>query len=136
MRFIISLLLLCSLFSCSSNNNTIHILTDNAYGVAKNSKVLYKGMEIGRVKEMKIHNSDILISLRIQPDVKVPRFSTFTATIGKNGFGNNNISVDFSHEKDFYKGGDTVETSLGTYVSPKAIIKGLFKSVLENIESY
>ncbi len=105
---IIFLLLLIT--SCNRIDNKIYLSTDKVDNISLKSKVLHKGVEIGRVNNIKIHNQEVLIEL--DSNVKIPLGSKFLTSLSSIGIDSNNISVFFSDNKNFITDKDTIKTSL------------------------
>jgi ABC-type transporter Mla subunit MlaD len=65
------------LFSCSNDSYSIYVFYTNVEGFDMSSEVLYKGLKVGNVEKMTIHNDGILVKLNIKNEYVFSKESTW-----------------------------------------------------------
>jgi phospholipid/cholesterol/gamma-HCH transport system substrate-binding protein len=55
----------------------LRVLFTEVMGLETGDKIMYRGMEAGRVKSVKLHNGGILVSGKISSDITIPQGSRF-----------------------------------------------------------
>lgn len=118
----------CEFLNTKKEYNLIVVL-DNAKGLKGESEVLYKGIKVGKLSDVKRDGIEIIGILTFPNDFKIPINSLFTAN-QKSLFGKKSIEIEFSQEPLNYKDGDKVMIS-----KSRNMLENIFKDMDINIDS-
>jgi ABC-type transporter Mla subunit MlaD len=66
-------LVLCLYSSCKSKPQLYYLLVNDSHHITEDAIVRYKGFPVGRVKEIRLHNDSVLISLQVEKEFNIPR---------------------------------------------------------------
>ncbi len=94
--------------SCTSTNTyPFYILFDNVEGIDNKSIVTSKGLEIGKVIEMKLYKQKVIVKIEIKNNVKISKNAKIS--IIDRGVLSKCIDIDDNYPlKDLIKNNDTV----------------------------
>lgn len=107
----------------------IQLVLEDAKGFKNGVDVMYKGLEVGKLKNVDRKGVEIVGTLVFPNDFKIPVNSVFIAN-QKTLFGKKTIEIEFSNETDNYKSGDKVYVSKST--NP---LENMLKNMDINIDS-
>ena len=112
--FISSIMLFTSCKSLFEKNDyEILLVLEDAKGFKNGANVMYKGLEVGKLKNVDRKGVEVIGTLVFPNDFKIPINSVFIAN-QKTLFGKKTIEIEFSTETENYKSGDKVFVSKST----------------------
>lgn len=89
----------------------LYIFTENAREIQKNSPVIISGLKVGKVRNLSLSGTRILIELGIDKDIRIPKPAQFYATTCD--FFNLCIEIEpLDDANDHYHNKDTVSSLL------------------------
>jgi ABC-type transporter Mla subunit MlaD len=72
-KFLLSCIMILPLcFSCKTKPELYYLLVNNSQNLQEDAVVRYKGFPVGKVKEIKLHNDSVLISVEIEKEFSIP----------------------------------------------------------------
>lgn len=83
-----------------------HIVSDNVEGLAVSSHVLYNGLKVGLVRDLKYDDRNILITINIEDDISLPEDSH--AEIQTDLLGTSSIVLRLGKSHTYLTSGDTL----------------------------
>ncbi|MBX2967265.1 MAG: MCE family protein [Cyclobacteriaceae bacterium] len=93
-----TIILLFGLFSCSDSND-YKVRFDNVDRLTTGDKVIIKGLEIGKVKDLIIdEEKKVLVTISVRRDTKLTKGSTFT--IHSDFLGTRRIEIELSDSEE------------------------------------
>lgn len=132
-KIILFLVVLAFLTSCNSifpkKEYELKLVLEDAKGFKNGADVMYKGLEVGKLKNVNRKGMEIIGTLAFPNDFKIPINSIFIAS-QKSIFGKRTIDIEFSTEKENYNDGEKVFVSKST--NP---LENIFKDMDINIDS-
>lgn len=100
------------LFGCTNKDDKYFIITDNARGLKKSSKVYCKGIEIGTISNISLYRDSVLIEMEMEENFKISR----SASIFLSNVNVFERVIEIGHMtnnfKDIYYPGDTISLIL------------------------
>lgn len=106
------LLFVLTLASCGGNENIYYLRADNVDGLKVSDGVEINGLEVGKVDDLNVEpDGKILITLKLQNDVKIRQGSTF-AIQSKDLLGTRFINISISDTKAYITPGETLQCLL------------------------
>jgi phospholipid/cholesterol/gamma-HCH transport system substrate-binding protein len=125
MKFIVILTLsLFSLKSCLTDGTTINVVMDDAAGLERGSKVKCKGLEVGKVNDIKIVGNKVIASVKLMEDFQPTKGSTAQVNL-ENLFNDRNLTILPSESTEILANGDTIYAQSNVSLD---IIKSIFKN--------
>jgi phospholipid/cholesterol/gamma-HCH transport system substrate-binding protein len=108
----IKLIIILGLFASSCNSDhELTIVFPNADGLMENSKVLLNGLEVGKVRHLKVgHTNDIEAIITLDKGVKISKDSKFILT--RNLFGAGTINVSMGTNNEYLTSGEKISGQL------------------------
>lgn len=94
--------------SCTGGNQKLYLILDYANGLKVGSSVMSRGVVIGRVRDINLQNSNVVIAIQIKKEYRLPKESKFELAIDNALDGVMCIDVTFSNSKDFYSNADSI----------------------------
>ena len=91
----------------------LYALVGDASGLAKKSRVKMRGVKIGIIKDMKLKENAVLLTLLVNNNVKVPKGS-MVAVAQDNVLGGKYLKIIPSNSNEYYKPGDIIKRYLKT----------------------
>ena len=133
--FIILILLL---FGCDSNSNKtfektkLYVKFDHTPGLTTKSPVTNKGLLIGKVSGLKIHNDSVLVEINLDSGQNIPRASKFIF-YSVDMLGTKGIRVETSKQNTFFTSGETITGTVTKSVSLADQLKDISKEDIKKI---
>lgn len=126
MKFIVILALsLFSLKSCLTDGTTINVVMDDAAGLERGSKVKCKGLEVGKVNDIKIVGNKVIASIKLIEDFQPTKGSTAQVNL-ENLFNDRNLTILPSESTEILANGDTI------YAQQSNVSLDIIKSIFKN----
>jgi ABC-type transporter Mla subunit MlaD len=117
------LLSLFSLKSCVKDPKNINVVLDDANGLQDGSKVTCKGLEVGKVNNLKIVGDKVIALVDLNEDFTATKGSVAQVDID-NIFGKKSLLITPSSNTEILANGDTIYAVAGNnYTIIKNIIK-------------
>ncbi|EDM24227.1 MCE family protein [Caminibacter mediatlanticus TB-2] len=95
------------------NGYVLYAIVNDASGINKKSRVKLRGVNVGVVDNMKLVNNGVELKLLIKKGVKIP-IGSMVAIAQDNVLGGKYLKIIPSHNKSYYKPGDTIDKYLKT----------------------
>ena len=129
------LVALFSFKSCLKDDNKLHVIMDDASGLENGSKVTCKGLEIGKVSDLKIVNNKIIATVNLKSDFQATKGSVAQVDID-NIFGRKSLVLLPSENTEFLANGDTIYAISGNKLSilENIVKKGDLDSLMNGIQ--
>lgn len=118
-----------------AEKNKINVTIDNANGLEKGNKVICKGKEVGKVKDIKFFGRRLNIELQLKTDFLIPKGSK-VAIVSTDIIGTRAIAIEFSNENKYYRSDDTLvcyDKSTTRLDTTLMIINSAIKEVKDSI---
>ena len=133
--FAIIFLSLFSLKSCLQDGTTINVVMDDAAGLQSGSKVKCKGLDVGKVNDIKIVGDKVIATIKLYEDFQPTKGSTAQVNL-ENIFNSRNLTILQSSSTEFLSNGDTIYAKNNTSLELiNNIIKGTnLDSIVGNLD--
>ncbi len=105
--FAILLVTLFSFKSCLTDSTTINVVMNDAGGLKEGSKVKCKGLDVGKVNDIKIVGDKVIASIKLNEDFQITKGSTAQVNI-ENIFNSRNLTILPSASNEILVSGDTI----------------------------
>ncbi|MFO7868559.1 MAG: MCE family protein [Bacteroidales bacterium] len=122
----ISLLLL----SCSQSSMTLFLEVSNAEGIQEDDPIQMKGMKIGSVENLSLHNNQVYIEISVTKDIAIPVDSYFSIE-NTDMLGNKHVTIIPGNKSVSYTENDTIRA-----VSLQNVIQKTIDSVESATEAF
>lgn len=105
--FAIIFLSLFSFKSCLQDGTTINVVMDDAAGLKSGSKVKCKGLDVGKVNDIKIVGDKVIATIKLYEDFQPTKGSSAVVNL-ENIFNGRNLTILPSSSTEFLSNGDTI----------------------------
>lgn len=105
--FVIILFSLISFKSCLTDGTTIYVVMDDAFGLQDGSKVKCKGLDVGKINDIKIVGNKVVATVKLFEDFQPTKGSTAEVNLD-NIFNGRNLTILPSSSTEFLVSGDTI----------------------------
>lgn len=120
--------------SCLNNSSKLHVLMEDANGLEEGSKVSCKGVNVGTIDVIKIHNNNVVATIVLNDDFKATKGTTVQVSLD-NIFGKRSLILLPGASTSFLANNDTIIAQSGKNISivDNLLEKGNVDSLLHNI---
>jgi ABC-type transporter Mla subunit MlaD len=138
MRDYLTLLFLLMLCTCMQDRSRkVFLKAETVQGLNESSAVVYRGYEIGKIRNIRIHKNSVLIELKLRHELEIPVDSKFKAQ-KVDFFGDKEIVVFLGNENNSIKNGDTLmlseEVELYSIDSFGVKLKDFLLEIIESVD--
>lgn len=133
--FVVILISFVSFKSCLTDGTTINVVMDDAAGLQSGSKVKCKGLDVGKVNDIKIVGDKVIATIKLYEDFQPTKGSTAQVNL-ENIFNARNLTILPSSSTEFLANGDTIYAKSNTGLELiNSFIKGAnLDSIVDNLD--
>ena len=132
-HLLIALILTGFFSSCTNNERTIYLQSDQVDGLTTEATVTLNGFEIGQVDDIHLsQQGKILIKLKLDKEPSLPTDSKFIIE-NRDLLGSKGISVQLGDENESIANGDTIKVNNEKSLTPGDSFSIKVQDIFENL---
>ena len=124
--------MLMFLSSCTSEGNNYYVVSARGDGLKIGSKILFKGTEIGQVKNVSIQNNRVLFELELESKYKMSKASKMW--IENQNLFDSSIEMSNVNKRPFVLEKDTMFINLERKTIPIELVDSISRVLINKIE--